>query len=77
MTNEEFKWVLFHLGLTQKQAGDMLGIAIRTVHGYCNGTPVPEPTARLLLLILKYKLYAEDVLEIIPKEYERLRRKAA
>ena len=33
MTNEEFKWVLFHLGLTQKQAGDMLGIAIRTVHG--------------------------------------------
>ena len=71
MNQYEFKWALDHLGLTQKEAGDMLGIAIRTVHGYCHGTPVPEPTARLLLIILKYKLYPEDVLALV-KEFEGL-----
>ena len=61
MTKSQFRNALDDLGLTQGEAAEWLGINIRTVHGYANGAPIPEPLAKLLRLCVRLKLRPEDV----------------
>ena len=61
MTTSQFRKALDDLGLTQGGAAEWLEINIRTVHGYANGAPIPEPIAKLLRLMVRLKLKPEDV----------------
>jgi hypothetical protein len=57
MTPTQYKAALKALELSQQRAGDWLGIGRRTSQGYALGEyPVPQPTAMLLLLMLRMKL---------------------
>lgn len=57
MTPTQYKAAIKALGLSQHLAGDWLGIGRRTSQGYALGEyPVPQPTAMLLLLMLRMKL---------------------
>ena len=61
MIANQFRKALDDLGLTQGEAADWLGISIRAVHGYANDAPIPEPTAKLLRLMVRLKLKPKDV----------------
>ena len=61
MTMNQFRSALDSLDLSQARAAEWLGISIRAVHGYANGAPIPEPTAKLLRLMVKLGLKPEDV----------------
>jgi len=38
------------------EMAELLGVSVRTAHGYANGGPIPEPVARFLALTLsKYQ----------------------
>jgi len=52
MTSAEYREVLDLLALTQAEMAELLGVSIRTAHGYANGARIPEPVARFLVLIL-------------------------
>lgn len=62
MTPDQYKTAIKKLGLSQERAGEWLGISPRTSQGYAIGEyPVPEPTAKLLRLMVKLGLKPEDV----------------
>lgn len=62
MTPTQYKTAILSLGLSQERAGDWLGIGRRTSQGYALGeSPVPEPIAKLLRLVIRLKLRPEDV----------------
>lgn len=61
MTANQFRKALDDLSLTQARAAEWLGLSIRAIHGYANGAPIPEPTAKLLRLMVRLKLKPEDV----------------
>jgi hypothetical protein len=52
MTSTEYRDVLDLLALTQAEMAELLGVSIRTAHGYANGARIPEPVARFLALTL-------------------------
>ena len=56
MTASQFRAALGRLSLTQQGAAKLLGLSIRSVHGYANGAPVPEPVARLLRLMIQREI---------------------
>jgi hypothetical protein len=54
MTSHQYKVALKTLGLSQREAGDLLGVCHRTSAGYAIGErPIPKPIAQLLALHLK------------------------
>jgi len=62
MTPTQYRTAIKALGLSQHLAGDWLGIGRRTSQGYALGEyPVPEPTAKLLRLMIRLKLKPDDV----------------
>jgi hypothetical protein len=62
MTPAEYKEAIKALGLSQERAGVWLGISPRASQGYALGEyGVPEPTAKLLRLMLRLGLKPEDV----------------
>lgn len=61
MTRNQYRAALAALGLSQAGAAEFLGISIRSSHGYANGEPIPEPTAKLLRLMLRLKIKPSDV----------------
>jgi hypothetical protein len=62
MTPLQYKAAIKALSLSQERAGEWLGIGKRTSQGYALGEyPVPLQTAKLLRLMLKFKLKPEDV----------------
>lgn len=61
MTSAQYRAALDRLTLTQAGAAELLGISIRSAHGYANGEPIPEPVAKLLRLMVRLKLSPEDV----------------
>lgn len=62
MTPNQYRAAIKALKLSQERAGDWLGIGRRTSQGYALGEyPVPEPTAKLLRLMIRLKLKPEDV----------------
>jgi transcriptional regulator with XRE-family HTH domain len=53
LTPHRFRTILAKLGLTQVQAAHVLGVTPRTARRYALGeTPIPNPVAKLLLLML-------------------------
>jgi DNA-binding XRE family transcriptional regulator len=61
MTPNQYRTALERLGLTQDSAAEFLGVSLRTSHGYANGSPIPEATAKLLRLMVRLELSPEDV----------------
>jgi hypothetical protein len=62
MTPTQYKAAIKALGLSQERAGEWLGISPRTSQGYALGEyPVPEPTAKLLRLVVKLGIKPDDV----------------
>lgn len=56
MTADELQRALDRLDLSQVGAAAVLGISDRAVRRYLAGTPIPEPTAKLLRLALAGKI---------------------
>src|SRR5260370_2391382 len=52
MTSTEYRDLLDLLALTQAEMAELLGVSIRTAHGYANGARIPQPVARFLALTL-------------------------
>ena len=68
MSKTQYKTAIQALELSQQRAGDWLGIGRRTSQGYALGEyPVPEPTAKLLRLVVKLKIDPEGRLENITR----------
>jgi transcriptional regulator with XRE-family HTH domain len=63
MKSNEFRDALRKLKLTQQQAANAFGLSIRAVNGYCNGTPVPGPTALMLRLMVRFRPKPADLAE--------------
>jgi predicted transcriptional regulator len=61
MTAAELERALDRLDLTQVGAADVLGVSDRAVRRYLAGTPIPEPTAKLLRLALARKITVDDI----------------
>ena len=61
MTAKQYNAALERLGLTQAAAAELLGVSIRSSHGYANGAPIPEGYAKLLRLMVCRNLKADDV----------------
>jgi DNA-binding transcriptional regulator YiaG len=54
MTAKQYQAAIDKLGLSQAAAARWLGLSLRTSQHYAAGTrPVPEPTAKLLRLMLR------------------------
>src|SRR5258708_30328345 len=50
MTSAEYREVLDLLALTQAEMAELLGVSIRTAHGYANGARIPGANSRLVVL---------------------------
>jgi len=50
MNADEYQAIIAALGITQRQAADLLGVSHRSSAGYATGQPIPGPVARLLTL---------------------------
>jgi DNA-binding XRE family transcriptional regulator len=61
MTSTKYRAALAKLGMTQQEAADFLGVSVRTSHSYANDGLIPETTAKLLRLMIKLGLTADDV----------------
>lgn len=62
MRPKQFNAALEQLELTQVGAAELLGFSARTARSYAAGdTPIPEPTAKLLRLLVAGKVTFEDV----------------
>ncbi len=61
MNQHQYRAALERLGLTQDSAAEFLGVSLRTSHGYANGSPIPEGTAKLLRLMVRLDLLTEEV----------------
>ena len=61
MTAAQYRAAIAKLGLTQGAAAEFLAIALRTSHGYANGEPIPEATAKLLWLMIRLGLKPGEV----------------
>lgn len=62
MTPAQFRASLTKLALTQGDAARLLGVSLRTAHGYAHGdSPIPEGFARLLRLMIENSLTPEDL----------------
>ena len=59
MTPNQYRAALERLGLTQDSAAELLGVSLRTSHGYANGSPIPKATAKLLLLLIRLETETE------------------
>jgi transcriptional regulator with XRE-family HTH domain len=61
MTTEQFRAALASLNLTQAEAAKLLGVCLRTAAGYATGKPIPDGYAKLLRLMLRFKLRPRDM----------------
>jgi transcriptional regulator with XRE-family HTH domain len=52
MTPHQYRAALQQLGLSQREAAQILGISLNSSNGYANGRPIPEPVARLLRIFV-------------------------
>ena len=53
ITPKQYRAALDQLDLTQSCAAEFLKVSLRTAHGYANGQPIPEATAKLLRLMVR------------------------
>jgi hypothetical protein len=62
MTANQYRAAIAAIGLSQRRAAPFLGISLRTSQGYAWGEhPIPEPTAKLLRLMVRLELTPEEV----------------
>lgn len=62
MTAKQYLAAIEKLGLSQLAAGRWLGVSPRTAQNYALGkTRIPEPTAKLLRLVLRLGLKPDEV----------------
>jgi hypothetical protein len=62
MTPKQYTAALQALGLTQKAAGELLGVSLRTSQGYAIGDyRVPDGYAKLLRLMIRLSLKPDEV----------------
>jgi predicted transcriptional regulator len=61
MTADELVRALDRLDLKQVAAAIVLGVSDRAIRRYIAGTPIPEPTAKLLRLALARKITVKDI----------------
>jgi hypothetical protein len=61
MTPKQYRAALDQLDLTQSCAAEFLSVSLRTAHGYANGKPIPESTAKLLRLMVRLNLSPDEV----------------
>jgi hypothetical protein len=61
MTADELVHALDRLDLKQVAAAIVLGVSDRAIRRYVAGTPIPEPTAKLLRLALARKITVKDI----------------
>lgn len=62
MTPNQYRSAIDKLGLSQVRAAAFLGVSPRTSQGYALGeSPVPEPVAKLLRLMIRLGLKPDDV----------------
>ena len=50
MNAKQYRAALEALGLTQAGAAEVLGVSVRTAHGYANGALIPAPMVLVLWL---------------------------
>lgn len=53
MTPTQFRAALDRLSLTQGEAATLLGVSLRTTHGYANGEPIPRSISLCLQMLLQ------------------------
>jgi DNA-binding transcriptional regulator YiaG len=69
MTRNQYRAAIERLGLSQVKAARWLGITVRTSQNYAMGhTAIPEPTARLLRLVIALKLPPEEATKLWGKQ---------
>lgn len=56
MTTDEYRAALERLGLRQFEAAKVLGVTVRTAHGYANGAHIPLIVERYLALLETHKI---------------------
>lgn len=62
MTANQFRDAIKKLGLSQRKAGDFLGVDERSSRRWaCDEADVPESVAKLLRLMVRLKLSPDDV----------------
>jgi DNA-binding XRE family transcriptional regulator len=61
MNQNQYRTALERLGLTQESAAQFLDVSLRTSHGYANGSPIPDATAKLLRLMIKLGVKPDEV----------------
>ena len=61
MEKTEFRAALVTLNLTQVAAARFLDYGLRTVNGWASGDAIPVPVARLLKLMIMWRLTPDDV----------------
>lgn len=61
MGRTQYRATIERLGLSQAAAAELLGISLRTSHGYANGEPIPEMVAALLRLLEVGKITVKDI----------------
>jgi hypothetical protein len=65
MTKNQYRAAIKKLGPSQPRDAAWLGIALRTSQNYALGvTPIPEPTPRLLRLVIKLGLTPEEATKL-------------
>lgn len=62
MKGYEFQRALDAIGLSQRKAAKFLGVCERSVRNWvADTTPIPNPTALLLLTMVKFQIPPDDV----------------
>ena len=64
MSLDQITAALDRIGDTQAEQAVVLGVGDRTVNGWANGRPVPEPARRLLLLLAAHPDLIPEALEL-------------
>lgn len=61
MSKTQYRATTERLGLSQAAAAKLLGVSLRTSHGYANGEPIPDMVSTLLRLLAAGKITVKDI----------------
>lgn len=62
MSPTQYRKAIERLGVSHSKAAKLLGVSLRTAKGYAAGEhAIPEPTAKLLRLMVRLELTPEEV----------------
>jgi hypothetical protein len=76
MTQSEYQRTIKRLGLSIVGAGEVIGVGPRQAQRFAHGdSAVPEPVARLLRLMIKNGITADEVKDLASREWLERRRR--